>query len=165
GLGFGGMMIWQTGDQKAAKTTLDRLNKLGKTVPFITIKNSQISGQDVTEWKAEEQAILTYAWPNNDTLKMTVGIPYQPQPNQPISKSEIFQASIANLPKNNLGYFFIDVEQIIAKAGGINNLPATELSPEAKAFLESVRGIGITATMPDKTTSKIDVLFSLKQTP
>jgi len=96
---------------------------------------------------------------------MTVGIPYQPQPNQPISKSEIFQASIANLPKNNLGYFFIDVEQIIAKAGGINNLPPTELTPEAKAFLESVRGIGITATMPDKTTSKIDVLFSLKQTP
>jgi hypothetical protein len=34
---------------------------LVKTVPFITIKNSQISGQDVTEWKAEEQAILTYA--------------------------------------------------------------------------------------------------------
>lgn len=165
GLGFGGMMIWQTGDQKAAKTTLDRLNQLVKTVPFITIKNSQISGQDVTEWKAEEQAILTYTWPNNDTLKMTVGIPYQPQPNQPISKSEIFQASIANLPKNNLGYFFIDVEQIIAKAGGINNLPATELTPEAKVFLESVRGIGITATMPDKTTSKIDVLFSLKQTP
>ncbi|GCA69417.1 hypothetical protein MiYa_00943 [Microcystis aeruginosa NIES-2519] len=165
GLGFGGMMIWQTGDQKAAKITLDKLNELVKTVPFITIKNSQISGQDVTEWKAEEQALLTYAWANNDTLKMTVGIPYQPQPNQPISKSENFQASIANLPKNNLGYFFIDVEQIIAKAGGINNLPATELTPEAKAFLESVRGIGITATMPDKTTSKIDVLFSLKQTP
>jgi hypothetical protein len=165
GLGLGGIMIWQTSDRKAAETTLDKLNQLIKSVPVIALENSEISGQNVTQWTSGGQTILTYAWRNNDTLKMTVGIPYQPQPDKPISQSQNFQASIANLPKNNLGYFFIDVEQIIAKSGGLNNLPTTELTPEAKAFLESVRGIGITATMPDKTTSKIDVLFSLKQTP
>lgn len=165
GLGLGGIFIWETSNPEAAKTTLDKLNQLMKSVPVITIENSQISRQDVTQWKSGEQPILTYAWPNNDTLKMTVGIPYQPQPDQPITQSQNFQAATANLPKNNLGYFFIDVEQIIAKAGGINNLPTAELTPEAKALLESVLGIGITATMPDKTTSQIDVLFSLKQTP
>jgi Protein of unknown function (DUF3352) len=165
GLGLGGMMIWQTGDRKSAETTLNKLNQLIKSIPVIAIENSQISGKDVTQWKSGEQPILTYSWSNNDTLAMTVGIPFQSQPDKSITKSPNFQASIANLPKNNLGYFYIDVEQIIAKAGGLNNLPTTELTPEAKAFLESIRGLGITATMPDKTTSKIDILFSLKQTP
>jgi hypothetical protein len=165
GLGLGGLMIWQTSDRKSAETTLNKLNELVKSVPVIAIENNKTSGQDVTQWTSGGQSILSYAWSNNDTLAMTVGIPFQAKPKQSLNQSPNFQASIANLPKNNLGYFFIDVEQIISKAGGLNNLPTQELTPEAKAFLESVRGIGITAIMPDKTTSKIDVLFSLKQVP
>lgn len=165
GLGLGGLMIWQTSDRKSAETTLNKLNDLIKSVPVIAIEKGQISGQDVTQWTSGGQSILSYAWSNDYTLAMTVGIPFQDKPKQSLTQSPNFQASIANLPKDNLGYFFIDVEQIIAKSGGLNNLPTGELTPEAKAFLETVRGVGITATMPDKTTSKINVLFSLKQVP
>ena len=46
----------------------------------------------------------------------------------------------------------------------VNRLPAerTDISPEAMTVLNSLRGIGATATMPDPSTSQLDVLFLFK---
>ena len=40
---------------------------------------------------------------------------------------------------------------------------STAIDPEATAIINSIRGIGITASNPDKTTSQMELLVALKQ--
>ena len=37
------------------------------------------------------------------------------------------------------------------------------IEPEANAMLNSIRGIGVTASNPDKTTSQMELLIALKR--
>lgn len=36
------------------------------------------------------------------------------------------------------------------------------ITPEANAIISSIRGLGMTATSPDKTTTQVEMLFALK---
>ncbi|MEG3435646.1 DUF3352 domain-containing protein [Pannus brasiliensis CCIBt3594] len=164
GIGVGGLMIWETGNRQAAETTLDKLNQLVKLAPAISVEKTPIDGQEVTQWQMGGQTVFTYGWLDNDSLAVTLAIPYQARPTESIAANPNFRKSIAGFPKNNLGYFYVDVEGIVAKTGGLANIPA-DVNPEMKAFLESVKGVAMTATQPDKGVGKMDVLLTLKEVP
>jgi Protein of unknown function (DUF3352) len=165
GVGVGGLMVWETSDRQTANNTLDKLGQLTAYAPGITIEKTPVEGKEVTRWQSDGQTLLTHGWNDNNSLVMTLGIPFQSKPATSIAKNPTFQQAIASLPKQNLGYFYVDMEGIAKKSGGFANFPPGTLDPAALSFLESLRGITMTVTQPDKTTSRMDVLFSLKEVP
>jgi hypothetical protein len=165
GVGIGGLMLWETSDRPTAEKTLEKLNRLTTFVPGIAIDKTPIDGKEVTRWQSGGQTLLTYGWSDNNSLVVTLGIPFQSQPPASIAANPTFQQAIASFPKQNLGYFYFDVAGFFEKTGFLATLPPGQIQPEARALLESVRGIAMTATLSDKTTSKVDAMLTLKEVP
>ena len=72
-----------------------------------------------------------------------------------------FMAIAQKLPKENMGYFYLDINHTMSM---IQKMPtdSIDISPEQMAFLNSLQGIGATATIPDQLTSQLDVLVLFK---
>ena len=166
-IGMGGMLLWETNDRQTAQATLDKSNEIGNSSGFISVQQSNIQGKDITEWKTlTQEVVLSYAWLNNNSLVMTLGTPLttvlNTQPTTSISENPKFKTITTGLPQKNLGYFYLDIEQMMSK---INNFPQNGrnfISPENGEVLNSLQGLGMTTTMPDSSTSKVDLLLSFK---
>ena len=77
---------------------------------------------------------------------------------QPLNSSESFQKITGTLPKENGGYFYLDMEK--AQPFATRFFPPT---PEASAMLNSISGIGVTATSPNKSLTQMEMLLALKK--
>ncbi|PHJ56069.1 metalloendopeptidase [Nostoc linckia z18] len=160
-VGFGGALLFDTSDRKTAEATLTKLDTLAKTQK-INIANRNIGGKDVTEWQIPQQgALLAHGWLDRDTVFVAVGGPVADaiadRKSESLDKSEAFKAVTASLQKPNSGYFYLDMDKT-KTLPVINSL----ISSEANTILSSIRGFGITATSPDKSTSELEMLLALK---
>jgi hypothetical protein len=160
-VGFGGALVFDTSDRQTAEATLTKLDTLAKTQP-INIANRKIGGKDVTEWQIPQQgALLTHGWLDQDTVFIAVGGPVAEaiadRKSASLDNSDAFKAATGSLPKPNTGYFYLDMDKT-------KTLPLVNslISPEANTILSSIRGFGITATSPDKSTSELEMLLALK---
>lgn len=164
--GFGGVMVIDTSDRKAAEAMFSKLDNLAKTYS-LQVADRQVQGKTVTEWQVPQGAMLGHGWLDQDSAFIAFGGPIADaitaQPNPALNNSDTFKAVTGSLPKQNLGYFYVDMEKTMALmkrtilVSDQNGLP-----PEAAAMLDSIRGIGVTASQPDKATSQIELLLSLK---
>ncbi|MDZ8236928.1 MAG: DUF3352 domain-containing protein [Nostoc sp. ChiQUE01a] len=160
-VGFGGALVFDTSDRKTAEATLTKLDTLAKTQQ-INIANRNIGGKDVTEWQIPQQgALLAHGWLDQDTVFVAVGGPVAEaianRKSESLDKSEAFKAVTGSLQKPNSGYFYLDMDKT-KTLPVINSL----ISAEANTILSSIRGFGITATSPDKSTSELEMLLALK---
>ncbi|MBW4676479.1 MAG: DUF3352 domain-containing protein [Desmonostoc geniculatum HA4340-LM1] len=160
-VGFGGALVFDTSDRKTAEATLTKLDTLAKTQQ-INIANRNIGGKDVTEWQIPQQgALLAHGWLDRDTVFVAVGGPVAEAiangKSESLDKSEAFKAVTGSLQKPNSGYFYLDMDKT-------KTLPVVNsfISAEANTILSSIRGFGITATSPDKSTSELEMLLALK---
>ncbi|MCF2149946.1 DUF3352 domain-containing protein [Desmonostoc muscorum LEGE 12446] len=160
-VGFGGALVFDTSDRKTAEATLTKLDTLAKTQQ-INIANRNIGGKDVTEWQIPQQgALLAHGWLDQDTVFVAVGGPVAEaianRKSESLDKSEAFKAVTGSLQKPNSGYFYLDMDKT-------KTLPVINsfISAEANTILSSIRGFGITATSPDKSTSELEMLLALK---
>jgi hypothetical protein len=160
-VGFGGALVFDTSDRQTAEATLTKLDTLAKTQP-INIANRKIGGKDVTEWQIPQQgALLTHGWLDQDTVFIAVGGPVAEaiadRKTASLDNSDAFKAATGSLPKPNTGYFYLDMDKT-------KTLPLVNslLSSEANTILSSIRGFGITATSPDKSTTELEMLLALK---
>ncbi|MFN6536958.1 MAG: DUF3352 domain-containing protein [Nostoc sp. EkiNYC01] len=160
-VGFGGALVFDTSDRKTAEATLTKLDTLAKTQQ-INIANRNIGGKDVTEWQIPQQgALLAHGWLDRDTVFVAVGGPVAEaianRNSESLDKSEAFKAVTGSLQKPNSGYFYLDMDKT-------KTLPVVNsfISAEANTILSSIRGFGITATSPDKSTSELEMLLALK---
>ena len=83
------------------------------------------------------------------------------KPNSSLNNSESFKAVTGSLQQLNAGYFYLDMDRTMSFV----NRFATQsyvITPEASAFLNSIRGIGMTASSPDKSISQMELLLALK---
>ena len=162
-VGFGGALIFDTSDRKTAEATLTKLDTLAKTQQ-ISIANKNIGGKDVTEWQIPRQgALLAHGWLDEDTLFVALGGPVAEaladRKNQSLDNSDAFKTVTGSLQKPNGGYFYLDMDK--TKTVPLIN---SFISSDAKTMtiLGSIRGIGFTATSPDKSTSQLEMLLALK---
>jgi hypothetical protein len=164
-LGFGGALMFQTSDRATAESTLSKLDAIAKS-NFLAVVPRDINGKTVTEWQVAAQgAILGHGWLDRDTIFVALGEPIveaiaNPS-GQPLNNSEAFKAATGSLPQPNAGYFYLDMDKTMSLLASkpLNSA----IDPEATAILNSIRGIGITASNPDKTTSQMELLVALKQ--
>ncbi|MBR8835686.1 MAG: DUF3352 domain-containing protein [Stigonema ocellatum SAG 48.90 = DSM 106950] len=165
-IGFGGAFLFHTSDRQTAETTFTKLDTLAKTQQ-INIAQRNISGKDVTEWQIPQQgALLAHGWLDQDTVFVAIGGPVADAISTPkaqsLDDSENFKAVTGSLQKPNGGYFYLDMDRTMSLLNRFAIAQNQPISPEATTILNSIRGLGVTATSPDKSTSKMEMLLALK---
>ncbi|MBE9039196.1 DUF3352 domain-containing protein [Oscillatoriales cyanobacterium LEGE 11467] len=168
-VGFGGALTIDTSDRAAAEETLEKVGKvLQDSIPVpVNIAQKDVKGTQMTQWSVPQVSpgpLVGYGWLDDDSLLLAIGGPIAdamlPTPATPLDTSEGFTTSTDTLPQTNLGYFYANFEQAMTL---VNSLPpeATGLTPEAKAILDSIRSLGVTATVQDKSTSTLEMALPL----
>ena len=85
------------------------------------------------------------------------------QPNPSLETSESFKAVTASLPKQNIGYFYMDMEKTMTLVNKVTPVSQKSgMKPETTAILNSIKGVGGTMTQTDKTTSQFEAVLALK---
>ncbi|MEH1975515.1 MAG: DUF3352 domain-containing protein [Nostoc sp.] len=164
-VGFGGALLFDTSDRKTAEATLTKLDTLAKTQQ-INVANRNIGGKDVTEWQIPRQgALLAHGWLDQDTVFVALGGPIADAvsdgKNPSLDTSDAFKAVTGSLQKPNGGYFYLDMDKT-KTVPLINSFISS--NADTITILSSIRGIGFTATSPDKSTSELEMLLALKPT-
>jgi len=165
--GVGPTLLFQTGNRAAAEALLSKLDEFART-NGATVGDRDVGGVKVTEWSAPGApgAIVGHGWYDKDAFFVAVGPlaqAFATQPAQPLVKDSAFQAIAGTLSKTNIGYFYLDMEKSWALVE--KNIPSSkqaEITAEARSAIDTVRGIGAIAAMPDKTTSNFELIVALK---
>jgi Protein of unknown function (DUF3352) len=159
---------WMDGEFAFGAIASDKemLAPVGFGGAFISVAQREVGGKSVTEWQIPAQgALLGHGWLDNETVFVAFGGPISDaivnKPSQSLNNSDNFKSVTNSLPKPNSGYFYLDMEKTLAlmtNKGQLGYMP-----PETKAVLESIRGIGMSASNPNDSTSQVEMLLSLKQ--
>ncbi len=164
--GVGGVMVFNTSDRKTAEATISKLDTLAKS-QSLTIAQREINGKKVTEWQTPKGALLGHGWLDDNTLFIAMGdqlvSAVSSHANASLETSDRFKAVTASLPKQNIGYFYMDVEKTMAlvnKATPVSQKSATK--PETTAILNSILGVGGTTIQTDQVTSQFEAVLALK---
>ncbi|MEQ8754501.1 MAG: DUF3352 domain-containing protein [Coleofasciculus sp. G1-WW12-02] len=171
-VGFGGVIVFQTSDRATAQATLTQLDTLAQQ-NTIQVLPRTVQGQSVTEWTIPGQGTwLGYGWLDQNTLFIAIGEPMvekmlaKTEPS--LDQSESFTAVTENLPQSNNGYFYLDMDKTMTVVNGFleNTIPETPDSSSdtqtALAILNSVQGIGGTATHENPSTHIFEMIVRLE---
>ncbi len=165
-LGFGGALVFDTSDRKTAEATLEKLDAIAKR-QSLPVAQRDVNGKKVTEWQTPQGAILGHGWLDNDTLFIATGdqlvTTLSSKPNPALDASDTFKAVTASLPKQNIGYFYMDMEKTMTLVNKVMLMSQQQsMPPETAAILNSIKGLGGTTTQADKTTSQFEAVLALK---
>lgn len=168
-VGFGGVLVFDTSDRKTAEATLAKLDNLAKS-NAVMVQQRDVKGKQVTEWSTPMMpmgAILGHGWLDDDSVFVALGGPMvdviTSKPNQPLDNSDPFKTAIGSLPKQNLGYFYLDMDRTMALVNRFAALSQSPIPAESAAVLNSIKGVGMTSTQVDSSTGQLDFLVALKK--
>ncbi|MGB3639692.1 MAG: DUF3352 domain-containing protein, partial [Rivularia sp. (in: cyanobacteria)] len=106
--------------------------------------------------------LLAHGWLDDNTALLALGGPIAEtltnKEFKPLNASQSFQGITGTLPQENGGYFYLDMEKALPFVTRFS--PQT---PEATAILNSIRGIGVTATSPNNSLTQMEMLLALKK--
>lgn len=164
-VGFGGALVIDTSDRKTAEATLAKLDALVKNTG-LSVGQRDVQGKQVTEWQTPQGAALEHGWLDQDSVFITIGplaSTVATKPSQSLDSADAFKAATASLPKQNVGYFYLDMDKTMT----LVNSKAVEtqsnaVPPETAAIFNSIRGIGVTSNQADKSTTAMELLLALK---
>ncbi|AFY71646.1 hypothetical protein Pse7367_3409 [Thalassoporum mexicanum PCC 7367] len=165
--GAGMAMIFKTSDRPTAEATLAKLEELATTSGGISVSSRETDGGvTITEWTAPGApgTLFGYSWYEQDSLVLAIGPLVETmatKPATPLSEDANYKTIISSLESSNIGYFYLDMEQAWSLLQA--QIPPEEVTPEAQAMVNAIRGVGVTASMPDKTTSNFEFLLALKK--
>ena len=165
-LGFSTAMVIGSSDRKTTEATLGKLDNIAKG-NSIPIQQRDLQGKKVTEWAIPGQgAFLSHGWLDQDTMFLTFGGPADAIANKPaqaLDSNPVFKDVTSSLPKQNIGYFYVDMDKSVAL---INQISAVTqqggLPPDAQTLFASIKGIGATSVQPTKGTGEFEMLLALK---
>ncbi|MBD2388325.1 DUF3352 domain-containing protein [Cylindrospermum sp. FACHB-282] len=163
--GFGGALVFDTSDRKTAEATFTKLDDIAKK-QSLSIAQRTIGGKNITEWQIPQQgALLAHGWLDQDTVFLALGGPVADvladRKGQSLDNSDNFKTVTGSLQQPNGGYFYLDMEKAVTL---INRFAAQgqPIEPQTSAILGSIRGFGVTAVSPDKSTTQVEMLLALK---
>ncbi|WP_210407754.1 DUF3352 domain-containing protein, partial [Hydrocoleum sp. CS-953] len=163
--GVGGAMVFETSDRSAAEVTLKKLNQMAIKNGGVAVKEKQMGVQSLTEWQMVGiGTFFGYGWLDDNTLLVGLGKPLIDVminiPDDGLIDSEGFEEILGSLPKSNQGYLYLDMERAMV---WVNRYPFVNavMPSEVKAILDSIRGIGVTASWSDGLTNEMEILLAL----
>jgi hypothetical protein len=123
-LGLG--LLVETSKRLAATTTLQKLTDFAIDVSDgeVQVTQREINGKTFTSWEVADpenpqrlQSVFAYGWLDNNTIAIATGksqlFAFSPQPDPALADTELFKTAIANMPKPNLGYFFMNLDSLV----------------------------------------------------
>lgn len=165
-VGFGGVMVIDTSNRQAAEATLAKLDNLAKSNSML-VQERDVQGKKITEWNSPFGSILGHGWLDNDSVFVALGGPMidvaTSQPNPALGNTTTFKAATGSLPKQNLGYFYLDMDKTMTLVNRFAALTQSPIPPEPAAILSSIKGIGVTSSQVNTSTGQVDMLLALKK--
>ncbi len=165
-VGFGGVMVFNTRDRKAAETALSKLDNLAKG-NAVLVQQRDLQGKKITEWNSPMGAVLGHGWLDDSSVFIALGGPLAEtmatNPAPTLDSSDTFKEVTGNLPKPNLGYVYVDMDKTLTALTRMGAMSQRALPADAIALLNSIRGIGITSTQADSSTGQVDMSLALKK--
>ncbi|MGR3278099.1 DUF3352 domain-containing protein [Acaryochloris marina NIES-2412] len=167
-IGFGEALVFDTSDHKKATATFAKLDTFAKQNK-IEISNSKIGDVKVTHWHIPSvgKNIIGRGWLDDNTVFVTVGQPITQvmanRPKKTLDQSDNFQSVTKSLPQDS-GYFYVNMEEanrlLFSYPEVANNSEFN--TPEVKAILNSIQGIGMANAQTDSSTLTSEFLLALK---
>ena len=167
GIGLEPAFIIETSQPEQAQASLRQIEKSFPRNAGIYARQKIIKNQQaVTEWIVPRSGLaLTHGWVDKNYLVFSIGnsllTSINNSTNSSFDRDAQFKAIAQKLPSNNLGYFYLDMNQVSPILSKINTRNP-HISPEVMTLLKSLESIGATATMPDRSTNQLDVLLMFK---
>ncbi len=166
-IGLGAAIILETTQPNTAKEKLANIEQALARQLDLDVFEEQINNKTIVQYRdLNTKNVFSYGWLNPNHLLLTFGDStwelIDLKQYKSLAKNKFFRTIIRELPENNLGYFYLDVAKILNTA---HYLPLEELDDDVQdaiAILRSIKGIGTTATMPNRYTHQQD-LFILFQ--
>ena len=161
-----GTVVITTSDRPTAENTLEKLEKLAKS-NGAPIKDKEVAGKEITEYQNYPggQVVLAYGWLDDNSLAISIGDKadriVELKSSDSLAENQNFKESIKDFPKKNLGYFYINFQEVNAQIDRLSKTYSQPVPPEAKAFLDSIKGIIGVNTMPDSSTIEQQLLIEL----
>ncbi len=174
--GFGFVAIAQASDQAAAKTALDKIDKVAQTnsgglLPKgVDLKPKQIGDKSVIAWAIANTNVATRGSLDNNFVFWSMGDladTFVPKPANNLPESSSFKILTTDIPKSNGGYFYLNMTTALSLADRLLP-PEVKSNPsftEIRSVLDAINGIAVTSTNVDAKTTRLDFLFTLKPTP
>jgi Protein of unknown function (DUF3352) len=174
--GFGFVAIAQASDQNAAKTALDKIDKVAQTnsgglLPKgVDLKPKQIGDKSVITWAIGNTNVATRGTLDNNFVFWSMGDladTFVPNPANNLPQSSPFKILTTDIPKSNGGYFYLNMTTALSLADRLLP-PEVKSNPsftEIRSVLDAINGIAVTSTNVDAKTTRLDFLFTLKPTP
>jgi hypothetical protein len=174
--GFGFVAIAEASDQNAAKTALNKIDKVaqanaGGLLPKgVDLKPKQIGDKSVIAWAIGNTNVATRGTLDNNFVFWSMGDladTFVPKPAKNLPESSSFKILTTDIPKSNGGYFYLNMTTALSLADRLLP-PEVKSNPsftEIRSVLDAINGIAVTSTNVDAKTTRLDFLFTLKPTP
>lgn len=165
GIGFGGAFVFDTSDRKTAEATLTKLDTLAKS-NTLNVAQRNVGGKQITDWQAPQGALISHGWLDNNRVFLALGSPVveplSTSTGEHLNNSPTFKAVTSTLQQPNSGYLYVDMDKTMSLVNRFASQTQQPIPPETSAIFNSIRGLGVTATQPDKSTSQVEMLLGLK---
>jgi hypothetical protein len=165
--GVGPVVIYQTSNRAAAESLLKKFDDYVKKNGG-TVTTKDVGGVKVTEWGGPgAPPFVSYGWHQQDAFFMTATplvSMIAPKPSASLDADAVFKTVTASLlSPSSIGYFYLDMEKTWALVSKfIPESSKSEIPPVTLELINSVRGVGVTFTVPDSNTAKAEFLVSMK---
>jgi hypothetical protein len=166
--GLAPILMFQTSNRAGAESLLKKFDDFASK-NGAKVGQKDVSGVAVTEWSAPggPGSIMSHGWNQKDTFFITLSpivSLFVPKPATALDADPAFKAIVSTLPTNNVGYFYIDADKTWSIYQTI--LPPAEkekIPAEVKAWIESVRGLAVTAAYPNPESAEVEAILALKK--
>ena len=165
-MGLGGALLVETSDRGTAQNTINQLDtKFQQNFGIASQKINQ-EKSDAIQWSIPGSNLaLSSGWLDKNNLLFAFGNKdikslYDSR-KSPLKNNDKFSEIAKNLPKKNLGYFYLDMETIMKETGPFL-LRQDPTFYDAVSILNSIEAIGGTSTMTDQETSQTDMIILFK---
>ncbi|ELR96803.1 DUF3352 domain-containing protein [Gloeocapsa sp. PCC 73106] len=159
---IGGIILIQMSDPQTAQTSLDKFSTLAQDTGFISLKETEINRKKITQWNSFNQPLVSHSWIDKNSLALTIGLPFQTvteiKPAHSLLQNETYKQRVATLPDSGFGYFYLDMQPVIAQLDSYN----TSVDADTRAILTSIEGM-VGTTSGDKTSTKSDLIIFISQ--
>lgn len=166
--GLAPILMFQTSNRAGAESLLKKFDDFASK-NGAKVGQKDVGGVAVTEWSAPggPGSIMSHGWNQKDTFFITLSpivSLFVPKPATALDADPAFKAIVSTLPTNNVGYFYIDADKTWSIYQTI--LPPAEkekIPAEVKAWIESVRGLAVTAAYPNPESAEVEAILALKK--
>jgi len=178
-LGSAAAAVIETSNPQTATATVNKLaDRLKRKIPFPLKKaERQVQSIAIQEWTVPVPGLGTgglfgYGWINDNLLLIGLSAPAIDaiaQPQTTLDQDPLFKAVMSNLPAKVPGYFYANFEQLNSRLANIPLQAFSSLPQDSLSLLESLRGVGVSATANQGNQLTIDtsivVIKHSKTTP